>query len=109
MSSRPAPVDRNVRGGFHLIAVVYVNMVKCVAEWTTERTAGGGSFRCVPEIMKMPFIESVAFSARTWFNLAWFFLAVCILLLLLVHMRRRLSFIPASALGKGQLLYLAFL
>lgn len=95
--------------GFILIAVVYVNMVKCVAEWTTERTAGGGSFRCVPEIMKMPFIESVAFSARTWFNLAWFFLAVCILLLLLVHMRRRLSFIPASALGKGQLLYLVFL
>jgi len=95
--------------GFLFIAVVYVNMVKCVAEWTTERVVGGGSFRSVPEFMKMPLIESIEFSARTWFNLAYFFLALCIVVLLVLHMRRRLPFVPATALGKGQLLYLVFL
>jgi len=84
-------------------------MVKCVAEWTTERVVGGGSFRSVPEFMKMPLIESIEFSARTWFNLAYFFLALCIVVLLVLHMRRRLPFVPATALGKGQLLYLVFL
>jgi hypothetical protein len=56
-----------IPAGFLLIGLVYVNMVKCVTEWTKERVVGGGSFRSVPEVMKMPFVvgwnQPLCFSA----------------------------------------------
>ncbi|MCC6488443.1 MAG: hypothetical protein IT364_13180 [Candidatus Hydrogenedentes bacterium] len=94
--------------GFVLIAVVYVNMVKCVNEWTTVRQVGEGTFRSVPEVMKMPLFESIQFSAYTWFCIVYYSLALCIVVLLSIHMRRRLPFMPITGLGKGQLLYLVF-
>lgn len=98
--------------GFLLTALVYVNMVKNTTEFTKDRLAGsssGASYRCMPLTMKMPLIESIELSTRTWFNLFFLLLSVCIIVLLAVHMRRRLAFVPTSWLGKGQLLYLVFL
>lgn len=92
--------------GFVLTALVYINMIKNVTEWTTPRA---GAFQSVPDVMKMPLIESVEFSARTWFNLAFLLVSVCIVALLAVQTRRRLAFVPSSWLGKGQLLYLVLL
>jgi len=44
-----------------------------------------------------------------WFELAFLALGVALVWLLRLHMRRGLALVPATWLGKGQLLYLAFL
>jgi hypothetical protein len=47
--------------------------------------------------------------AQLWFDLAYLLLAAAIIWLMITHTRRALPFIPTNWLGKGQLLYLAFL
>ena len=48
-------------------------------------------------------------SAEAWFDLAYAAVAVAILVPLIRHLRRPLPLIPASWVGKGQLLYVVFL
>ncbi len=94
---------------FVLAVVVYLNMVKNVTEFTKLR-GPGEAFRCVPETMKAPFVESLELSTRTWFNLAFLLYAICSGTLLLVHRyRKKIALVPENTLGKGQLLYLVFL
>jgi hypothetical protein len=91
---------------FLLTVLVFLSMIKNVTEWTKARA---GDFHMVAERMKMPLIESIEFSARTWFQLAFLFVSICIVTLLIVHTRRRLAIVPITWLGKGQLLYLVLL
>ncbi len=91
---------------FLMTALLYLSMIKNVTEWTKERAGG---FRMVAERMKMPLIESIEFSARTWFQLAFLCLSLGIILLLMLHTRRKLAVVPSTWLGKGQLLYLMLL
>lgn len=92
-----------------LIAVVYLNMVKNVTEFTKLR-GPHNDFRCVPEIMKAPLFESLQLSTRAWFSLGFGLYALCMISLLAVHARRRrLSLVPTTSLGQGQLLYVVFL
>ena len=92
--------------GFLMTVLMYVSMIKNVTEWTKVRS---GEFRMVPELMKMPLIESIELSSRTWFQLAFLLLSICIVTLLIVHTRRKLAIVPSTWLGKGQLLYLILL
>ena len=48
-------------------------------------------------------------SAAVWFDLAYLALALALLALWVRHRRRPLAVVPASWLGKGQLLYLGLL
>jgi hypothetical protein len=48
-------------------------------------------------------------SAKTWFNVAYLSIAIAITWTLTRHLKSPLPLLPASALGKGQLLYLIFL
>lgn len=66
-------------------------------------------YQAVPLKMKAPLFAGIELRTRTWFNLSFVFLSLCIAALLAVHARRPLSFVPSSFLGKGQLLYFIFL
>lgn len=92
--------------GFLMTVLMYLSMIKNVTEWTKARS---GEYRLVAERMKMPLFESIEFSARTWFQLAFLLLSICIISLLIVHTRRKLALVPATWLGKGQMLYLILL
>ncbi len=87
---------------FLLFLIGWLNVVKNVSEWT------GGGNKIVPETMKAPLL-GIELGALTWFNLAWFAAAIAVTALMALHLRRRIEVIPASWIGKGQLLYLAFL
>ena len=86
--------------------LVYVNLVKNVGDWTRLQTGG---FRAVPLSMKAPLLGFIELSARAWFDLTFTLFTVTTILLLIRHARRPLAMIPSTWLGKGQLLYLAFL
>lgn len=91
---------------FLMTALLYLSMIKNVTEWTRERAGG---FRMVAESMKMPLVEAIELPTRTWFQLAFLLLSLCIVSLLIVHTRRKLAVVPSTWLGKGQLLYLILL
>lgn len=84
---------------FLMTVLLYLSMIKNVTEWTGERAGG---FRMVAGSMKMPLIKSIYFSRRTWFQLAFLFLSLCVITLLIMHTRRKLAIVPATWLGKGE-------
>lgn len=91
---------------FILNVLTYVNLVKCLEDWTAKRQGG---FHSVPEIMKAPLFDSIQLSAWGWFTLMYLLITVCTVALLSAHLRRPLALVPSSWLGKGQLFYLIFL
>jgi hypothetical protein len=85
---------------FVLFGITYLNLYKNVAQWT----------KVLPNTMKAPLVQSIELTTGTWFTITYLAVAVVGVYLLSVHCRRhRISFIPTSWLGKGQLLYLLFL
>ncbi len=91
---------------FILNLLVYVNMVKNVGDWT--RLQAGG-FRAVPLSMKAPLLGFIELSARAWFDLTFALFTAVTVVLLVRHARKPVALVPASWLGRGQLLYLVFL
>ena len=91
---------------FILNVLLYVNLVKNVADWTRERAGG---FRSVPLLMKAPLFAALEFSARTWFNIVFLLFTACIVALLVAHFRRPLAIVPTTWTGRGQLFYVVFL
>ena len=91
---------------FILNVLLYVNLVKCVEDWTREQAGG---FRAVPLTMKMPLVQSIAFSSETWFLIFFLLMTACTVALLAAHLRRPLAVVPVSWLGKGQMFFLVFL
>ena len=104
LSARSAPVEDGpgIRDwaepfavGFVLIAVTYVNIVKNIrAVWLPSKG--------IPEAM-------YGLPAAWWFHFAYLALAATVVALLLRHVRRPVAALPASPLGKGQVLYVVFL
>lgn len=88
---------------FVALFMTYENVVKNVAEWTRADR------RLVAAVMKAPLLASVELSASAWFHLAWCAISLALIALLVVHQRRGLAIVPASWLGKGQLLYVLVL
>jgi hypothetical protein len=89
--------------GFVALLMTYMNVFKNVAEWTRN------DHPLVPALMKAPLLASVELSAEAWFNLAWGAISLALIALLILHQRRGLAIVPASWLGKGQLLYVLVL
>jgi hypothetical protein len=87
--------------------LLYVNTVKNVADWTAEH--GAEKYRSMPKLMQAPLFDSIELSATAWFNLCFAIAAAAFVALLVVHTRRRLAILPASWLGRGQLLYFVIL
>jgi hypothetical protein len=79
---------------FVLLVISYVNLRKNPGTWL--------SAKAMPDLL-------YGWPPETWFNVGYVALAAAIFGLLLRHQRRPLPLIPESALGKGQLLFLAFL
>ncbi|NUM56686.1 MAG: hypothetical protein HUU46_23915 [Candidatus Hydrogenedentes bacterium] len=114
LATRVAPVQNEPRTrrwtevfsvAFVLCGITYLSMIKLVAEYTKERAGG---FVEVPMRMKAPLFEGLEFSSRTWFNFFFALYALCVIALLVVHLRRRIPLVPESWLGKAQLLYIVF-
>jgi len=92
---------------FNILA--YINVVKNVRDWTGVRAIGQGVFRSVAEFLRAPLMGNVTLSAWTWFTLMWLAFTACTVWVLVRHRRQPVALIPATWLGKGQLLYLMFL
>ncbi len=86
---------------FVLFGVSYLNMFKNVRQWVKDDA--------LPEMMNMPLVDGVSWSAAVWFNLIFGLAALIGIILLARHVRNPIALVPASALGRGQLLYIAFL
>ncbi|HKQ80148.1 MAG TPA: hypothetical protein VJ810_41030 [Blastocatellia bacterium] len=79
---------------FTLLLITWLNLSKNPERWVKAKT--------IPEAM-------AGIPTQLWFDLAYLSLAAAVIWLMITHTRRALPFIPANWLGKGQLLYLAFL
>jgi hypothetical protein len=79
---------------FVALLVTYLNMQKNPEQWIEQKA--------VPEYM-------YGIHTIHWFNMGFAALSAVVIWLLVSHMRRPLALIPSAWLGKGQLLYLAFL
>jgi hypothetical protein len=88
--------------GFVVFFMTYLNLFKNPNEWADK-------LKGFPTDMKAPLIESIELSAQTWFNLAWLAASVVFIGLMIVHTRRRLDIVPATWLGRGQLVYVLML
>ncbi|MGB9605840.1 MAG: hypothetical protein ACPL88_08190, partial [Bryobacteraceae bacterium] len=109
----PAGEEPRVRRWTELFCVssivnllVYVNLVKNVADWTRLQPGG---FRAVPRIMKAPLLSFIELPAPAWFDVTFALFTLTAVALLICHARNPLAVVPPKWLGKGQLLYLAFL
>ncbi len=91
---------------FILNVLVYVNMVKCVEDWTCERAGG---FRSMPLSMKMPLVSGVELSSFVWFTLLFLLITACTVAVMVSHTRRPIAAVPRTWLGIGQLFFLLFL
>ncbi len=80
--------------GFVVLGITYLNLRKNVGQWV--------KFKTVPP-------EMAGIAASAWFDLGYVLLALTLLALLTRHARRPLAIVPASPMGRGQLLYLGLL
>jgi hypothetical protein len=79
---------------FVLLGITYVNIVKNVETWVDSKS--------IPATL-------YGLDSFWWFNLAYLVLAIAVVWLLVVNLRRPLAIIPTGWLGKGQLLYIVLL
>jgi hypothetical protein len=79
---------------FLMLLLTYLNMWKEVNDWIAAKALA-------PQLYFL--------STPGWFDLFYFLIAITFLLLVREHLRRPLAFIPETAIGKAQMLYLALL
>ncbi len=91
--ARP-PATQPFALGFVLLGITYLNLRKNVGEWVRVKA--------VPP-------EMVGIATSAWFDLGYILLASTLLAILVRNARRPLAILPASRLGRGQLLYLVLL
>ncbi|QDT48292.1 hypothetical protein Pan258_23330 [Symmachiella dynata] len=89
---------------FALPALVFVNMFKNIKDWSPLE----GAKKLLPNVMKAPWID-FEMSAGGWFNFFFALATVAFVGLMIAHTRRRLAIVPASWIGRGQLLYFLLL
>ncbi|MDX9974224.1 MAG: hypothetical protein RBU21_14670, partial [FCB group bacterium] len=123
---------------FILVVLAYVNIVKNVDNFIEERTPNipgvtatvtnpaafeadriedadrkaddpVPAYRLMPGQMRMPLIESINLSAWSWFSILFLLFGLCVIALGMAHLSKPLAIVPASWVGRGQLVYLAFL
>ncbi len=108
--ARPAPEEPGLNRWTQAAAVVfawpvlvYLNLWKNIEDWVVK--AG-----TVPERMKVPMLfPDFDMSAMTWFNIVYAVIAAVIAAAAFAHLRRPLAVVPATWVGRGQLLFLMIL
>ena len=86
---------------FVLFGVGFLNLHKLVETWVENQS--------IPTMLKAPFFGSIEASPDVWFRVVWWSATAAGVILLLIHLRRRLDIVPATWIGKGQLLYVLLL
>lgn len=79
-------------------AIGYLNFWKNIKNWVR-----GGIFE---EEMKIPLFDSISMSAHSWFLFFYLVGSAAFLYLLIRHTRQRIALVPATWLGRGQLLFI---
>ena len=90
---------------FVLNLLVYLNLVRNMSDWTRERAGG---YRTMPLSLKAP-LAGFELSALGWFNVFFALVTAATIVLLIVHVRRGIAMVPASWIGRAQMLYLVYL
>lgn len=121
------PVERRWTGAvaamFVLVLLPFLNLQKNVRMWAEQldpavwvRTveAHGASFELpaawpVPYLGYLPGYEHFAMTPQAWYGLSWLLIAIVFMFAAARHLERPLPLLPASALGRGQLLLLALM
>ncbi|WP_229253017.1 hypothetical protein [Dyadobacter helix] len=109
---------------FILLAIPYVNLFKNVKEWSDRlgpenwqvitRMPDGSEQAVaahwdVPYIGRFPGVDFLSFTAETWYRVTWVLLVILFVKVIRRHREEPLSFLPASWLGRGQLVFLMLL
>jgi len=90
---------------FVLCVLNYLNFRRAPSEWTKEIENLTANLYGIPVTSYlMPWRGFIG-----WFEMIYLAIAAAMVLLLVLHLRRPLPFIPADWVGKGQLFYLVFL
>jgi hypothetical protein len=87
--------------GFVLFFITLMNVYKNPPEWVKAEH--------MPAMMKMPLVAAIEWSAGTWFMIAWLAISVSAIALMSIHLRRPLAVVPASWVGRGQLMFIILL
>jgi hypothetical protein len=90
---------------FVLWLLIYLNFRRSPGEWTQEIQTLKPKLYGIPVVADL--LPSRGFIG--WLDFVFLAIGFAIVLLLALHLRRPLPFIPKDWLGKGQLLYLIFL
>ncbi|HEV8147235.1 MAG TPA: hypothetical protein VGP79_12675, partial [Bryobacteraceae bacterium] len=90
---------------FVMIVLTYLNFRKSPNDWVKQIAT------LTPEMYGIRISGNLVPSGGFvgWFDMIYLGLAAVTIGLLVLHLRRRVPFIPESWMGKGQLMYLAFL
>jgi len=90
---------------FVLWLLTYLNFRRGPGEWTKEVP------NLEPKLYGIPIVSDLlpARGFIGWLDFAYLALGFAMVLLLVMHLRRPLPFMPTNWLGKGQLFYLVFL
>ena len=90
---------------FVLWLLPYLNLRRSPGEWTKEIDG------LKPVIYGIPISGDFVFARGFlgWFDMVFVAIAIAMIFLLVLHLRRPLPLIPESWMGKGQLFYLVFL
>jgi len=86
---------------FTWCVIGFLNLHKLVETWIENGA--------VPPTLKAPLLGFIEASPLVWFCIVWWTAAAVCAALLLLHQRRRLEIVPATWIGKGQLIYVLFL
>lgn len=109
---------------FVWLAVPYVNLVKNVDDWrehlnpevwTRVVPASDGTLQTTaalwdaPYLGRLPGVDFLHMTPAGWFNLTWLLVLLLFIMLIRRHMREPLAIVPATWLGRGQLIFLVLL
>lgn len=86
---------------FTWFVIGFLNLHKLVETWVENGA--------VPATLKAPLLGFIEAPPLVWFNVVWWTAAAACARLLKAHRRERLEIVPATWVGKGQLIYVVFL
>jgi len=86
---------------FVLLGVLFLNMRKNAADWV--------KLGALPENMTMPLLQPVQLPATLWWAIGFALFTLAGVVLIRRHLRAPLPIIPATPLGRAQLMFLVFL
>ncbi|SOD92559.1 hypothetical protein SAMN06269250_4040 [Spirosoma fluviale] len=108
---------------FVLLAIPYVNLVKNVEDWTEhlnpevwtqvvpspDGPKTTAAFWDAPYLGHLPGVDFLYMTPEGWFKATWLLVLLLFIILIRRHAQEPLSIVPATWLGRGQLIFLVLL